>query len=112
VDRRADIINSGGLNVYTSQVEHAIATHPDVVECSVVGAPDDEWGEVPVAVVVPRRELTAQEVIEWTSRSLPTFKRPRRVEFVGELPRNAMGKVDKRALRDPYWAGRDRKVGG
>jgi len=112
VDRRADIIISGGLNVYTSQVEQAIVTHPDVIECSVVGAPDHEWGEIPVAVVVPRRELTAQDVLEWTSRTLPTFKRPRRVEFVGELPRNAMGKVDKRALRDPYWAGRDRKVGG
>lgn len=112
VDRRADIIISGGLNVYASQVEHAIAEHPGVAECAVVGAPDDDWGEVPVAIVVPDDELSEAEVMEWAAAHLAGFKRPRRVELVTELPRNAMGKVDKRRLRDPYWAGRDRRVGG
>lgn len=112
VDRRADIINSGGLNIYTSQVETAILSHPDVVDCTVVGAPDESWGEVPVAVVVSRRDVSEADVIEWVGSSLASFKKPRRVEFVSELPRNAMGKVDKRAVRDPYWRGRSRKVGG
>lgn len=112
VDRRADIINSGGLNIYTSQVEDAIMSHRDVLECSVVGAPDETWGEVPVAVVVSRGGLTEPELIEWVGGRLASFKKPRRVEFVSTLPRNAMGKVDKKSLREPLWAGRARRVSG
>jgi acyl-CoA synthetase (AMP-forming)/AMP-acid ligase II len=111
VDRRADIINSGGLNIYTSQVELAILSHPEVVDCTVIGAPDDTWGEIPVAVVVAGGELSEAEVIEWAGRTVASFKKPRLVRFVTELPRNAMGKVDKRAVRDPYWAACSRKVG-
>ncbi|HEU5152897.1 MAG TPA: AMP-binding protein [Iamia sp.] len=115
VDRRIDIINSGGINVYTLELERTIARHPDVAECAVVGAPDPEWGEVPVAVVVPTEAgttLDGDAVVAWVRDHLAAYKKPRRVEVVDALPRNAMGKVDKRALRDGYWVGMERRVNG
>ena len=114
VDRRVDVINSGGLNVYSAEVERVIGGHPAVAECAVVGVPDREWGEAVCAFVVrrPDTEVGAEELLAWCRDGMAGYKKPSRFEFVEELPRNAMGKTDKAALRAPEWAGRGRLIGG
>lgn len=104
VDRKQDLIITGGENVYPIEVEQVIYQHPDVTEVAVVGAPDETWGETVIAVVVTRSEstLTADELLTFTRERIAHFKAPRRVEFVEALPRNATGKVLKRALRQTY----------
>ncbi|GLF93234.1 AMP-binding protein [Streptomyces yaizuensis] len=101
-DRVKDMIVSGGENVYPTEVESALAEHPAVFEVAVVGVPDDLWGEAVTAVVVPRRDLPRpgeQELIDFVRQRIASYKKPRRVHFVGELPRNPAGKVLKRELR-------------
>ena len=114
VDRRVDVINSGGLNVYSAEVERVIGGHPAVAECAVVGIPDPEWGEAVAAFVVPRPEadVDADELLAWCRDGMATYKKPARFEFCDDLPRNSMGKTDKAALRAPFWAGRNRLIGG
>jgi fatty-acyl-CoA synthase len=105
VDRLKDMIISGGENIYSAEVEEAIAAHPEVAEVAVVGVPDERWGETPLAVVVPAREAdppTAEEIGEWCRARLAAYKVPRRVTVVTELPRNASGKVRKHELRQSY----------
>jgi acyl-CoA synthetase (AMP-forming)/AMP-acid ligase II len=97
VDRRTDIIITGGINVYSAEVERVLAEHPGIVECAVVGIPHPEWGETVAAVVVG--DLNRGEVEAFCVRALAGFKRPRVVEVRGRLPRNAMGKVEKLTLR-------------
>jgi acyl-CoA synthetase (AMP-forming)/AMP-acid ligase II len=103
VDRSKDIIITGGENVASREVEDVVAAHPDVAAVAVVGAPDAEWGERIVAVVVPRREMAedvlAASIVTHSRSHLAGFKTPRQIEFVTSLPVNASGKVDKRALR-------------
>jgi fatty-acyl-CoA synthase len=113
-DRVTDLIVSGGENVYPRQVEEVLATHPGVAEVAVIGVPDPRWGEAVKAVVVLRdgTEVTAEELIGFCRGRLGGFKLPRSVDFVGALPRNAIGKVLKRQLREPYWTGQQRKVAG
>jgi acyl-CoA synthetase (AMP-forming)/AMP-acid ligase II len=109
IDRRADVIISGGLNVYSLEVEQVINRMPGVVESAVVGIPHELWGEAVAAFVVcePGTELSEAAVIARCRAELAHFKAPRSVRFPLELPRNAMGKLDKRAIRAPYWpAGR------
>ena len=102
VDRKKDMVVSGGMNIYTKEIESVLFTHPAILEAAVIGLPDDEWGEVVTAVVVPREnmELSAAEVIEYCRRSLASYKKPRRVFFHTELPKNPSGKVLKRELRE------------
>ncbi|SEH00995.1 fatty-acyl-CoA synthase/long-chain acyl-CoA synthetase [Nonomuraea solani] len=105
VDRLKDMIISGGENIYSAEVEEAIAAHPGVAEVAVVGVPDERWGETPLAIVVPTStagSLTAEEVGEWCRGRLAAYKVPRRVAVVAELPRNASGKVRKHELRQAY----------
>ncbi|MEU5364155.1 acyl-CoA synthetase [Streptomyces sp. NPDC005925] len=102
VDRVKDVINSGGVLVASRQVEDALYTHDSVAEAAVVGLPDDRWIEAITAVVVPRGEVTEAELIAHAREKLPSFKAPKRVLFVAELPRNASGKILKRELRDRY----------
>ena len=103
VDRRKDMVITGGANVYPAEVEAVLVTHPDVAEVAVIGLPDDEYGELVTAVVVPASEgLTADEVIAFAREHLVRYKAPRRVEFVTELPRDPMGKVRKRTLRAQF----------
>jgi len=110
-DRKRDLIISGGLNVYPSEVERAIAEHPRVREVAVVGAPDEEWGEAVVAyVVVADGGMEEAEIIEWTRERLAHYKKPRRVEFVERLPLGSSNKVLKRELRDKLWQGHERRV--
>ena len=112
VDRAKDMIISGGENIYSAQVEEAIAKHPAVLETAVIGVPDDEWGESVMAYVVlkPETTATAQEIIDTAKVNLASYQKPRRVEFVDELPKAPTGKILKRVLREPHWAGRERNV--
>jgi long-chain acyl-CoA synthetase len=110
-DRKRDLIISGGLNVYPSEVERAIAEHPGVRDVAVVGAPSEEWGESVVAYVVRRDDgLDAEQIIEWTRERLAHYKKPQRVEFLDRLPLGSSNKVLKRELRDKLWEGHERRV--
>ncbi|MFJ4616755.1 acyl-CoA synthetase [Streptomyces sp. NPDC088812] len=100
VDRVKDVINSGGVLVASRQVEDALYTHEAVAEAAVVGLPDEKWIEAVTAVVVPRGEVTEDDLIAHARAKLPAFKAPKRVLFVDALPRNASGKILKRELRD------------
>ncbi|MGW2638961.1 acyl-CoA synthetase [Streptomyces sp. NPDC001348] len=102
VDRVKDAINSGGVLVASRQVEDALYTHEAVAEAAVIGLPDERWVEAVTAVVVRRAEVTEEELIAHTREKLSSFKAPKRVLFVDELPRNASGKILKRELRDRF----------
>jgi len=110
-DRIKDMIVTGGENVYPVEVEEVLSRHPGVAEVAVIGVPDRRWGESVLAVVVPRGELTEEDVLEYGRRHLAGFKRPRAVVFRDELPRNPGGKVLKKDLRAPYWAAEGRAIG-
>ncbi len=124
VDRLKDMIITGGENVYPVEVETVLARHPGVAEVAVIGIPDERWGETVHAVVVPAPvpagaatagagsagALDEVALLAWARERLAGFKCPTGVSVAAELPRNATGKVLKSALREPYWAGRDRQV--
>lgn len=111
-DRVKDMIVSGGENVYPAEVENALMAHPDVADVGVVGVPDDTWGEAVHAVVVKAEgaDPTAEALIAFARERLAGFKCPKSISFADALPRNPSGKILKRELREPYWAGRDRKI--
>ena len=113
VDRRKDMIITGAENVFSTEVENAVASHPDVVEAAVVGVPDAKYGERVHAVVVLRQGVAPDEAgLQAHCRALiGGFKIPRSFEFIAELPKTGAGKVRKAELRAPHWEGRDRKVG-
>ncbi|MGW4394194.1 AMP-binding protein [Amycolatopsis nivea] len=110
VDRKKDMIISGGYNIFCTEVESVLYEHPAVSEACVVGVPDEKWGEAVKAVVVRRSPATADELIEFCAERLARIKKPRSVDFADELPVNRNGKIDRRAVRDRYWAGEARKV--
>jgi acyl-CoA synthetase (AMP-forming)/AMP-acid ligase II len=112
VDRMKDMIISGGENVYSAEVENAVAQHPAVAACAVIGVPDVEWGErVHVVIVLQPGAVTTVEAIREHAKGLiAAYKAPRTAEFVDALPISAAGKVLKSALRAPYWEGTDRAV--
>ena len=115
VDRKKEIIISGGENISSLEVEKAIFAHPEVFECAVVAAPDERWGEVPVAVVVrkPGSCLTPDQLMEFLGARLGKFKLPRIVEFHNEaLPKTGTGKIRKLVLREKFWAGKEKRVQG
>jgi long-chain acyl-CoA synthetase len=114
VDRRADVIISGGLNVYSLEVEQVINRIPGVIESAVVGVPHEVWGEAVAAFVVcePGTAVSEDAVIARCRAELAHFKAPQTVRLAAELPRNGMGKLDKRAIRAPYWSGRGRGIAG
>jgi long-chain acyl-CoA synthetase len=103
-DRKHDMIISGGVNVYPLEIEHVLASHPNVVDVAVFGVPDTRWGESIVAVVEPRRgaPLEGAALQAWARARIADYKVPRRVELVPELPRDPNGKVLKRLLRERY----------
>jgi fatty-acyl-CoA synthase len=111
-DRKKDIIISGGENISTIEVEHAIVKHPAVLECAVVAMPDAKWGEVPKAYVSlrPGSSASEREIIEFCRERLAHFKCPKAVEFA-ELPKTSTGKIQKFRLRAKDWAGRDKRIG-
>ncbi|WP_130906468.1 AMP-binding protein [Pseudomonas sp. Sample_16] len=112
VDRKKEMIISGGFNIYPTEVEQVLYNLPQVFEAAVVGVPDEQWGESVRAVIVlkPGTALSELEVIEHCARNLAGFKKPRAVDFVSELPKNPNGKVVRRLIRDAYWQNCDRRI--
>lgn len=110
VDRTSDMIVSGGYNVYPREVEDALAAHPGVRECVVVGAPDEHWVEAVTAFVVADGNVSEEELIEHCRGSLAGYKVPKSVRFVDQIPKSPVGKLLRRALRDPLWEGHERPI--
>jgi acyl-CoA synthetase (AMP-forming)/AMP-acid ligase II len=112
VDRKRDMVVSGGFNVFPRQVEDALLTDPRVAQAAVIGVPHPKWGEAVHAVVVLRDGVsaTADELIARVKERLGSVSAPKTIEFTAALPVNPSGKVDKKALRAPYWSGRNRQV--
>jgi acyl-CoA synthetase (AMP-forming)/AMP-acid ligase II len=113
-DRVKDMVVSGGENIYPRVVEEVLSKYPAIAEVAVIGVPDEQWGETLKAIVVLRQGMSAtdDEIIEFCRGKLGGFERPRSVDFVDSLPRTPSGKVLKRVLREPYWAGQSRHVAG
>jgi len=112
-DRKKDMICSGGENIYSREVEEALAAHPCVAEVAVIGVPDAKWGEAVKAFVAfrPDAHATEADLVEHCRKLIASYKKPRSIEFMKALPRtNSTNKIDKKALREPYWAGRQRRV--
>ena len=115
LDRADDMIISGGYNIWPAELENVITDHPDVVECAVFGVPHERWGETPCAHVTVRdgARVTEAEIANLCAERLGSYKKPGKVVISTDaLPKTPVGKIKRRALRDPYWAGRDRKVAG
>lgn len=112
VDRKKDMVVSGGENIYPIEIEAVILTHPKVREVAIIGVPDERWGEALKAMIVLREgeKATEEEIVSFCEGRLAGFKKPKSVEFREELPKTAYGKVLKRLLREPYWKGREAKV--
>jgi len=112
VDRTSDMIVTGGYNVYPREVEDALASHPAVREVVVVGIPDEKWGEAVTAFVALRADCAPDEpgLIEHARSRLAGYKIPKSVRFIDEVPKSAVGKLLRRAVRDPFWAGRERRI--
>jgi acyl-CoA synthetase (AMP-forming)/AMP-acid ligase II len=112
VDRKNDMIISGGENIYPTEVENAIYEHPAVQYVAVVGVPDDMWGESVKAVVVLKdgTEATESEIIEFCKGKIASYKKPRTVDFVSELPMNLTGKIMRRQVREKYWTGKGKRI--
>jgi acyl-CoA synthetase (AMP-forming)/AMP-acid ligase II len=111
-DRKKDVIISGGENVSSIEVEDVLFQHPAVAEVAVIGVPDEKWGELVTALVVvaPGSEVSPDELIAFCRERLAGFKCPKRIELRDELARTATGKLQKFKLREPFWAGQERKV--
>ena len=113
LDRKRDMLISGGFNVFPADIEQVLAGHPAVLDVSVIGIPHEKWGETALALVIPRSGAQASEadLAAWANERLARHQRVARVEFRDEFPRNALGKVLKRLLRDPYWGDESPGVG-
>jgi long-chain acyl-CoA synthetase len=114
-DRGSDVIISGGVNIYPAEIEAELLCHPKVSDVAVFGIPHDEWGEEIKAVVQPAPGIEpgdrlSAELGDFLAGRLARFKLPRSIDYTGELPRDPNGKLYKRRLRDPYWAGRERSI--
>ncbi|MFO1299045.1 MAG: long-chain-fatty-acid--CoA ligase [Burkholderiaceae bacterium] len=114
VDRKKFMIVSGGYNVYPVEVENALAQHPAVKEVAVIGVPDPRWGEAVKAIVTlrPGRQASEAELLGFCQERIAGYKAPKTIEFIDEFPRSAVGKLDKRALRERHWQGGERRIGG
>ena len=114
LDRSKDMVVSGGNNIYPREVEDVLQMHPAVAECAVIGIPDEYWGEAVHSIVCLHEgeRASADELLAWCVAHLASYKKPRSFEFRDALPKSAYGKIMKRELREEYWQGRDRRVGG
>ena len=111
-DRKKDVIITGGENVSSIEVEDLVFSHPAVAEVAVIGIPDEKWGELVTALVVPApgQQVTAEEIIAHCKARIAGYKAPKRVEFRDELARTATGKIQKFKLREAFWSDSDRQV--
>lgn len=114
VDRKGDMIITGGMNVYPREVEEALYLHPGIVEAAVVGIPDAKWGEAVKAVVAlrPGHALDEAEILAFVKPRLAPYQVPKSVEILAELPKTPVGKISRREVKAPYWAGRKRMIHG
>ena len=112
VDRKKDMVVSGGFNVYPAEVEQVLYRHPAVLEACVIGVPDAHWGEAVKAVVIlrPGQHATEADLMSYCDGKLAGYKKPRSIDFTHELPKNASGKVSRKLLREQYWQGHSRRV--
>jgi len=112
MDRSKDMIISGGENIYPREIEEVLMRHPAVREVAVIGVPDAKWVEAVKAVValVPGKSATENELIEFCKQNIASYKKPKSVDFIDELPKNNYGKIMKRDLRVSYWEGKERKT--
>jgi long-chain acyl-CoA synthetase len=112
IDRKSDMILSGGVNIYPAEIENVIHSHPAIIDVAVFGVPDEKWGEAIKAVVQLKEgtKVSEEEIIQWCEEKLSRIKKPKSVDFMEELPRDINGKIYKRQLRDKYWEGRTSKV--
>jgi len=112
VDRKKDMILTGGENVYSTEVENVLYAHPAILECAVIGIPDQKWGEAVKGFVVLKsgQNATEQEIIQFCKERLAHYKAPKSIDFIGALPRTGSGKIHKKGLRDKYWEGYKKKV--
>jgi fatty-acyl-CoA synthase len=112
VDRKKDLIITGGFNVYCAEVEADIMALPQVLDCAVIGVPDEKWGEAVKAIIVlaEGEYLNEEEVVSYCKAKLGGVKSPKSVEFRKEILKTSAGKIDRKALRQPYWAHADREV--
>ncbi len=112
VDRKKDMIITGGENVYSVEVENALYSHPAVLECAVIGVPDEQWGEAVKAIVVrrPGHDATVEGLIAHCQGRIAGYKAPKSVDFADALPKSAAGKILKREMRERYWSGRETRV--
>lgn len=112
VDRKKDLVVSGGFNVFPRQVEDVLAVHPAVAQCAVIGVPHEKWGEAVHAfvVVASGSSVTVEEIQAHVKAELGSIPSPKTVDFLAELPVNPAGKVDKKTLRIPFWEGQARQV--
>ncbi len=112
VDRKSDMIISGGFNIYPAEVEKTLNQHEAVTESAVIGIPDDKWGEAIQAFIVlkPGSSADEQEILEFSKARITGFKKPRHITFVKDLPKDNHGKIQRRSLKEKYWAGQDRMV--
>jgi len=114
-DRKIDMIISGGVNIYPTEIEAVLLAHPKVGDAAVFGIPNEDWGEEVKAVVEPADGVVAgpeleAEILEYCAGKLARFKTPKSIDFTTDMPRDPNGKLYKRKLRDPYWEGRDRAI--
>jgi acyl-CoA synthetase (AMP-forming)/AMP-acid ligase II len=112
IDRKKDMIISGGFNVYPNEIEQVLAAHPAIQECAVIGVPDNKWGEAVKAIVSlrPGCTATAAELIALVRKRLGAVKSPKSIDFITDMPRSPAGKVLKTELRKPYWKKQSRAV--
>ena len=106
------MIISGGENIYPREIEEVIVQHPAVREVAVIGVPDPAWGEAIKAVVslVPGEEVTEEQLIDFCRDHIASYKKPKSVDFVNEIPKNNNGKIVKKELREKYWQGKESQV--
>jgi len=111
-DRIKDMIVAGGVNIYPAEIEKVLVQHPAIVDAAVIGIPEPDFGEQPLAFIVPDQAttLTDEDILSFLEGRLASYKQPRQFVYVDELPMGPVGKVLKTELRAPYWAGRDRRV--
>ena len=112
VDRKKDMILTGGENVYSTEVENVLYMHPAVLECAVIGIPDEKWGETVKAVVVLKagRQATETDIVQFCKDHIAHYKSPKTVDFIDALPKTGSGKIQKKELRDKYWQGYGKRV--